>query len=88
LLDEQGNPKIQQNVPMTELAGVLSLIYKVVEKRDASAISTLKAKYAEAGKSDAPELKEILSGARHKFSDSVPADGGILTNAPQSRKTP
>jgi hypothetical protein len=86
-LDDQGNPKIQSNIPMTELAGVLSLIDKVVEKRDASAISTLKAKYAEAGKSDAPELKEILSGAWHKFQDSVPASSGTVTNAPQSGKT-
>jgi TPR repeat protein len=93
-LDDQGNPKIQSNVALTELADTLSLMYKASDLRNTSAISTLKTKYAEAGKANAPELKEILngarrnlSGARPKFSDSVPASSGTVTNAPQSGKT-
>jgi hypothetical protein len=79
LLDDQGDPKIQENVPMSELADILSLIVKAVEKRDANAISTLKAKYAEAGKPNAPGLKELLSGTWREPSDSIPA---ALTNGP------
>jgi TPR repeat protein len=35
LLDGQGNPKVEENVPMTEMAEVLSLIVKTVELHDA-----------------------------------------------------
>jgi TPR repeat protein len=71
LLDEEGNPKVQENIPMSDLAAILSLIVKAVEKHDANAISALKAKYAEAGKPNAPELKELLSGTWHRPVDSV-----------------
>jgi TPR repeat protein len=64
LLDGQGNPKVEENVPMTEMAEVLSLIVKTVELHDAKSESELRKRYQAAGKSATEVLVELKKFAQ------------------------
>jgi TPR repeat protein len=59
-LDEDGNPRKQENVRSADLADMLALFVKAVQFKNADAIAALKKKYADAGKPDAHELEELL----------------------------
>ncbi len=58
-VDDEGNPKIQDNLPRTELTETLSLLVKSVEFKNPEAIAALRKRYVEAGKPQS-ELDSLL----------------------------